>query len=165
MSGHVGAQLLDALLSVMRAAAAEQPEGQPIRVDDGIPISDLETPDSIAIGSAVDDVAPVIGQREFSVRSHRSSYDITCAVQSWTGDVDAEAISRCRRRAFEVLDLAEAAIRASPRLGLDALVTDSRVTTITYRPVVAEPDDGTVQGVLALVEFTVHIDTYEQEQR
>lgn len=159
MSGHVISQLLDGLLDTMRAGVGQDP----IRIDDGIPISDVEMPDSIAIGSAVDEVAPVTSQPTLLLASSLVGHDITCAVQSWTGDVHATALSERRARAFEVLTVALNALRDRPDLGLGDLITDMSVTSTSYRPVVAEPSDDTVQGCLALVEFVIHIDTYETE--
>lgn len=138
---------VDALLGLVRGAFA----GQAVRVDDGPPITDLDEPDAIGVGVSVETGAPGTAHRGFHVGSTDESFGLTCVAQSWSGDTE---LATRRTRVFELLDTVDTVLEQTPDLGLPGRVIDARIESWDYRPI----QDG--RGCLALVEFTVRINTY-----
>ncbi|WFG44392.1 hypothetical protein [Pseudonocardia alni] len=158
-------RVLDRLLVVGREAYAER---DTVRVDEGVPVADVELPDSFAVASLIDEVAPVTGggPRRTARTTHRA-FDIGCAVQCATGDPDVTAL---RKHAFDVYGDLLAVLRRDRRLGIPELVLNSWVAQEGYRPVVAEPDEdqdeyGQSFAALVLLEFVIHVEIYEVEER
>lgn len=163
--GHPLDRLLDQLLEVGRRAYDGHDS---VRIDEGVPVADVELPDSFAVASLIDEVAPVLGGAPSrAARTSRSAYDIGCAVQCATGDPDVTAL---RKHAFEVYGLLLAELNRDRRLGIPDLVLNSWVARLGYRPVVADPDEdqdeyGQSFAALVLLEFAIHVEIYEVEER
>lgn len=148
---HPAPAAIDALLKLLRSeqTLVYQVNGVDtrVRVDDGMPVADLDDPDAIGIGLSLDEVAATSDTR-FDLRGGEDRFDISCVVQSWTGDVEAPAP---RSRAFELLDIVRDVLAAHQNLGLPGLVIDARLSRWSYRPT----QDAT--GVAALIDFTVRV--------
>jgi len=158
-------RLLDELLALGRRAYAGRDS---VRVDEGVPIADVELPDSFAVASIIDEVAPVAGGPPTrAARTSRSAYDIGCAVQCASGDPDITAL---RKHAFDVYADLLTEWRRDRRLGAPELVLNSWISQLGYRPVVRDPDEQIEEYesnfmALVLLEFVIHVEIYEVEER
>jgi len=118
------------------------------QVFDGPPLADIENPDVIGVGLAVEGGAAAVGEtrREIGGR-HVESFTVSCAVQSWSGDT---AMSGMRVRAYGGFRAVRDVLVANRDLG--GVCDWARVVRHTYRPVQG-PD-----GALALIDFAIRVD-------
>lgn len=144
---HPGAAALDAL----RARCETAPQLAGVRVCDGPPVSGIQEPDVVALGTALVDLVPSAvgqGRRDFG-GGRLESFDMACLAQSLSGDVTA--LPAVRARAYDLVDAVAAVIDADRSLG--EVCMDAQVVRVAYRPVIDEKS-----GVLALIEFTVRVE-------
>jgi hypothetical protein len=144
---HPAAAALDALVARCLAAAAFAG----VEVIDGPPVKRIDTPDVVALGTALVDLVPAGGgQSDVGWGgTRREAYDLVCQAQSWSGDVTDR--SGVRARAFALVDTVRSLITADSSLG--GICDDARITRSTYRPLQDESGE-----ISALIEFTVHVD-------
>ncbi len=151
---HPAAAAVDAILAALRAEPALDYEidgrAARVRVDDGPPVTDLDEPDAIGVGLAVGEVPPLTGEtRQGLGRRRTESFDVTCAVDCWTGD--PSALAERRARAYALLDVVHEVLTRGRDLG--GAVMTALVVRHTYRGYQRDR----APGVGAVLEFVVRV--------
>lgn len=135
---------LDALVAAFTAIGDVQViDGRPLSIDE----------DYLAVGFASDpEQAAVTVSDEPSdagLSQTAESYDVACVASAWDGD---SVLKVARDRVFEIFDAAVAAVSADHTLS--GAVMRARLSSDGLIQDVA------VEGVLAVIPFTVHIDAF-----
>lgn len=157
MLTHPVPAAMDAFLARLRATSRLDylVDGVParVRVDDGPPIRGLDDPDAIGIGMTVQDVQAAQGTVQHGYGSRTEQFDVSCAIDSWTGNPDDLASRRVR--AYELLAVVTSELAEDPTLA--GTVIWARITRHTYRPYTGE------DGAGVLLEFAVRMDAETDE--
>lgn len=147
---HPVAAAIAALVDLVRAAA---PTG--VQVDDGDPLANIDEQDAIGIGVDIGDVAGATSQLGYAVGSQEQPFDLSCVVQSSSGDGD---LAGARTRVFELVDVVAGVLAEVPQLGVPDVVWDARIASWSLRTLRRRD-----VGALAVVEFTVRVNTYRKQ--
>jgi hypothetical protein len=124
-----------------------------VAVSDGAPVPPMETtPDIVCIGFTGDpDDEAITTDRERNQLSNMpdmESYDITCLSSSWRGH--EKSMSDVRQRAFDMIDILNAAFAADATLG--GLAMRVRISSD------AVIQDQTDKGAVCTVRFVIRVE-------
>lgn len=150
-------EVIDRLvLMFSEALIAEGPNGRPVEVLDGQPVSTTDD-DVLAVGFTGDPNEPAVEvtrtKEQLAIDPDREAFEIICLVSSWRGD---DSMKQVRDRVYHFLNLINDALMEDPTL-------DGLVARINLRTE-ALAQEQTDKGPVATARFVIGVDAYSKRR-